>query len=110
MSKTKEKSLGMAIGLNLLLAGAGYMYMGKWVLGTMALFIIIAIYTTLGVANIGLVWLIMNLIMAIDMYTLFKKNKDKFIDETTKKCPNCAETVQKDAKVCRYCNTSLEIN
>ena len=33
MSKIKEKSVPLAIGLNFLLPGLGYMYMGKVILG-----------------------------------------------------------------------------
>ena len=110
MSKTKEKQLGLAIGLNLLLAGAGYMYMGKWIVGIFAFLLIVGIYATTGVGGFGSAWLVMNVIMGIDMYILFKKNKEKFEQENTKKCPNCAESVQIDAKVCRYCNSSFEEN
>lgn len=110
MGKIKEKQLGLAIGLNLLLAGAGYMYMGKWIVGIFALLLILGIYATTGAGGLGSAWLIMNLIMGIDMYILFKKNKEKFTQENTKKCPNCAELIQAEAKVCRYCNTSVEVN
>ena len=31
----------------------------------------------------------------------------KSIDETDVKCPYCAETIKKDAKICRFCNHQL---
>ena len=37
MGDTREKSLPLAIGLNLVLPGAGYMYMGRIALGIGAL-------------------------------------------------------------------------
>ena len=107
MSKTKEKQLPLAIGLNLLIPGAGYMYMGKWIVGIFALLLIFTIYAMTGTTIIGQTWLIMNLIMAIDMFILFKKNKAKFDQENTKKCPNCAELIQLEAKICKHCNSQL---
>jgi len=94
MAKTKEKSLGLAIGLNLLLAGAGYMYMGKWIVGIFALLLIFGIYATSGVGGLGGAWLIMNLIMGIDMYILFKKNKEN----SNKKIQKNAQTAQSQFK------------
>lgn len=29
------------------------------------------------------------------------------VKDAKKKCPNCAESIKKDAKVCRYCNHNL---
>jgi len=37
MSELKEKSIPLAIGLNFLLPGVGYMYMGKVVVGIAAM-------------------------------------------------------------------------
>jgi hypothetical protein len=49
-------------------------------------------------------WLAMNIMMAIDMLILSKRNKAKIIAETMKKCPACAELIKKEAKICRFCN------
>ena len=52
MSAPKEKNIPLAIGLNLVLPGLGYMYMGKVVVGIAALLLIIAIYKTCAFAGI----------------------------------------------------------
>lgn len=110
MGNVKEKNLPLAIGLNLLLPGVGYMYMGKLIVGILALLLICGIYATSGVLFLMPTWIVMNVIMAIDMFILSKKNKERFMKENMKKCFNCAELIQKEAKVCRYCNTTFEEN
>lgn len=105
----KEKSLPLAIGLNILLPGIGYMYMGKWIVGIIACLLIIAIYATTGLVFLFPTWTGINVIMGIDMIMLSNKNKKKVLEATTKKCPNCAELIQREAKVCRFCSTNFEV-
>lgn len=104
---TSEKSLPLAIGLNILLPGLGYLYMGRWIIGIIGGFLIIAILATTPLATLLLVWLVLAAIMAIDMVILFNKRKTKIEQETSMKCPRCAETIRRDAKVCRYCHSEL---
>ncbi|MCK9466407.1 MAG: hypothetical protein M0Q29_11050 [Thiopseudomonas sp.] len=108
MSNVKQKQLPLAIGLNFLLPGTGYMYMGKWIVGIFAMLLITAIVLSVRMNMALPTWLGINIIMAIDMYMLFKRNESKYIENNSKKCPNCAEQIQKEAKVCRFCNSNVE--
>lgn len=107
MTKTKEKSLPLAIGLNLLLAGAGYIYMGKWLVGIIGMLLFLAIFWNATLDLVIPTSIVINVVMALDMWFLFKKRKDKILQESTRKCPNCAEIIQKEAKVCRFCSNSI---
>jgi len=103
----EEKNLPLAIGLNILLPGLGYMYMGKWIVGILACLLVLGIYTGTGLLYILPTWIGLNAIMGIDMFILASKNKKRIAEATTMKCPNCAETIQREAKICRYCHTKL---
>jgi len=43
------------------------------------------------------------------MIILANKNKKQITESSTKRCPNCAETIKEEARICRFCNTNLEI-
>lgn len=103
----KEKSLPLAIGLNILLPGVGYMYMGKWIVGIFCCLLVVGIYATTGLLYLVPTWLVLNVVMALDMVILFNKHKKDVEQATTMKCPNCAELIKREARVCRFCNTSL---
>ena len=81
--------------------------MGKWIVGIFGFLIVVGIIATSGTQAISATWVVLNIIMAIDMVLLANKNKKKIAEETSMKCPTCAETIQREAKVCRFCNTVL---
>jgi len=108
MSKTKEKNLALAIGLNIVLPGLGYMYMGKVLVGLAAMLIVVGVFMAASIFALGTTWLVMNAIMAIDMFILQGKNKETVAQATLRKCPQCAEMVQKEAKLCRFCGAKFE--
>lgn len=103
----KEKNLAFAIGLNLLLPGLGYIYAGRWIVGILGMLLVVGIYASTGLLYILPTWLMMNAIMAIDMVMLIKKHNKAAESASLRKCPNCAEMVKRDAKVCRFCRSEL---
>jgi predicted RNA-binding Zn-ribbon protein involved in translation (DUF1610 family) len=105
----KEKSLPLAIGLNFLFPGLGYMYMGNWIVGVLGGLLIIGIYMSSGLLFVVPSWITMNIIMVIDMLILSNKNKKKVMKENMKECPECAELILKKAKVCRFCGAKFPI-
>ena len=107
MAKASEKSLPLAIGLNLLLPGLGYVYMGRAILGLAALGLSVLLVVYSGALFFIPTWVVLNLIMAIDMVILFNKNRAAVVALSTKKCPQCAELIQKDAKICRFCRSNV---
>ena len=109
MSAPHEKSLPLAIGLNLVLPGAGYMYMGRVIVGAGAVLIVSLILIASGAPLLVPIWLGINLIMAIDMWILFNRNKTIFQASTTRRCPHCAELIQVEARICKHCQRDVVI-
>lgn len=101
------KSLPLGIGLNILLPGLGYIYMGKWFLGLVAGALILAIIFSAPAQNAVITWAIMNAIMLIDMFILHGKNKRKNQSENMMQCSFCAELIQKQAKICKHCKEAV---
>lgn len=107
MSNIAGKSLAAAIGLNLVLPGVGYMYLGRVILGLGALLLVAAMTYSAPLLMLIPTWLGMNLVMAIDMVILFNKAKSANSDATTYPCPFCAERIQRAASICRFCKSAL---
>ena len=62
-----EKSLRVAIQLNLVFPGLGYCYIGKTIVGIIAVLLVIGIYLAKGFQFLVQAYLVMNAVMAIDM-------------------------------------------
>jgi hypothetical protein len=107
MGDSTQKSLPLAIGLNLLLPGVGYMYLGRVILGFGAMILVVGILMTQGLLLLVPTWLVLNVIMALDMFILHNKRSAAVVAESTRKCPFCAETIQREARICRYCQREL---
>lgn len=99
----EEKSLALAIGLNLFFPGFGYIYMGRPILGIAAFVLVVAVVAT-NFLIAPMVWLTMNIIMALDMLILQKKRQAQM----RKPCVRCAETIQKAASVCHFCGATQD--
>lgn len=85
--------------------------MGRMLIGIGALLLVLGIFAVYESEPWGIVaplWLILNIIMGIDMVVLNSKRTQAITQASTKKCPRCAETIQRDAKICRFCNHSVE--
>ena len=77
VNDSQEKSLRMAIQLNLVFPGFGYFYIGKNIIGIAAIMLIIGIWATTGLQYIIHTYIAMNAIMAMDMFISNSKNKKK---------------------------------
>lgn len=106
--KVQEKSTALAIGLNFILPGLGYIYMGRLIIGILCSFLLLATYFTTPIIKILPVWFSMNIIMVIDMFILGSKRKKEIEKQNTMPCPECAELIKKEAKKCRFCGSILK--
>ena len=71
-----------------------------------------------GFANVGpWGWFFVCLLMWIIGFPLYLAKRGEFklvnsgmneTEENVKKCPECAETIKKDARVCRHCGAKFE--
>jgi hypothetical protein len=65
--------LAAAVGLNVLLPGAGYLYMGRWIAGILGGALIVSICMYSSPEKLSMVWAVANLVMLIDMCLLNAK-------------------------------------
>ena len=107
MSVATEKSLPLAIGLNFVLPGAGYMYLGRFSVGIGAMVVVSLILIATGAVLLVPLWLWLNVIMAIDLSMLFYKQQAAVQAATLRKCPYCAELIQAEARVCKHCQRDV---
>jgi hypothetical protein len=72
MGKANDKSVAMAIGLNLLLTGLGYIYLGRGFRGLFAFLLMASCSVSLlsDQPTMWVTWLVLNIIMVIDMVIL----------------------------------------
>ncbi|MCB0128919.1 MAG: hypothetical protein KDE58_41925 [Caldilineaceae bacterium] len=107
MNTVQEKNPTLAAILSVLINGLGQIYNGQVGKGILiiGIQIINALLTSIFIGfftgAIVYIWSV------YDAYTVAKQfneqNQQQFL-ANTKQCPRCAERVNIDAKVCRYCN------
>jgi ABC-type multidrug transport system permease subunit len=78
--ESRKKSGLVAALLNLFLPGAGYIYCGRWILGIVAFFFVVALLvSSLGYAAIGLA-----LVLVIDGALCARRYNQKMVERTIK--------------------------
>ena len=103
----KQKSGLVAAMLNLVIPGVGYMYCGRIFLG-----IIVFPFVILLIILSPFTLLFMWLILIVDGFLAAERYNRKLaqkIRSSLKTCPQCAEKVMPNAKVCRFCGFEFDV-
>lgn len=74
---SREKSLQLAIQLNLVFPGFGYFYIGQTAVGIAAILLVTGIYVTTALTYILHAYVGMNVIMAIHLFIWNRRRKKK---------------------------------
>ncbi|MDD5014784.1 MAG: zinc ribbon domain-containing protein [Atribacterota bacterium] len=108
--EAKRKKGWIAAVLNLFLPGAGYIYCGKIFIGIIVLPFFILMFFSVGALAPFLIPSLCFVLIVDGFLAADRANKkiDKKIGDLMKKCPQCAEKVLPDAKICKHCGSKLE--
>lgn len=113
----KRKDYATAILLNLFFPGTGYVYAGRAVIGGVVLLLFLAALAGMWMATsaagaslaqtaIGF----LSLVGAVDGYLTVRAHNgriDDFAAAQLVPCPWCAERIQREARVCRFCQREV---
>jgi len=107
--EASKKKGWIAAVWNIFLPGAGYIYCGKILIGIVVLpFFILMIFSVgpLAPLLIPSLWFVL-IVDGFLAANRANKKIDSEINSLMKKCPQCAEKILPEAKVCKHCGSKL---
>ena len=110
--EANRKKGWIAAAWNIFLPGAGYIYCGKILIGIVILpFFILIVYTTWSMTPLIVpsLWFVL-IVDGFLAANRANKKIDSEISSLMKKCPQCAEKILPEAKVCKHCGSKLVEN
>lgn len=99
----KEKSFGWALFWNWMLPCGGFVYLKRYFAALIELISFWLAYYGTPYPMAGF-YFIIKLLITIDLYRYTSRLKNSLY----RKCPQCAETIRREALICRYCQSRLE--